>query len=36
VPALDLPPERFATIPVRYVNGRDDRYDEAPAHPEAF
>jgi hypothetical protein len=36
VPALDLTPERFATIPVRYVNGRDDRYDEAPPHPEAF
>jgi hypothetical protein len=35
VPALDLSPERRAAIPVRYVNGRDGRYDEAPAHPEA-
>jgi hypothetical protein len=36
VPALDLSPEQFATIPVRYVNGRDRRYDETPAHPEAI
>lgn len=36
VPALELTPEQFAAIPVRYVNGRDGRYDEAPAHPEAI
>ena len=36
VPALDLSPEQFAAIPVRYVNGRDRRYDETPAHPEAI
>ena len=36
VPALDLSPERFAAIPVRYINGRDRRYDETPAHPEAI
>ena len=36
VPALELSPEQFAAIPVRYINGRDGRYDEAPAHPEAI
>lgn len=36
VPALDLSPEQVAAIPVRYINGRDRRYDEAPAHPEAI
>jgi len=36
VPALDLTPEQFASIPVRYLNGRERRYDEAPAHPEAI
>jgi hypothetical protein len=36
VPALDLSPEQFAAIPVRYINGRDRRYDETPAHPEAI
>jgi hypothetical protein len=36
VPTLDLSPEQFAKIPVRYINGRDRRYDEAPAHPEAI
>ncbi len=36
VPTLDLSPEQFAAIPVRYVNGRDRRYDETPAHPEAI
>lgn len=36
VPTLDLTPEQRAAIPVRYVNGRDGRYDEAPAHPEAM
>jgi hypothetical protein len=36
VPALALSPEQFAAIPVRYVNGRDGRYDEAPANPAAL
>lgn len=36
VPALDLSPEARAAIPVRYVNGRDGRYDEAPEHTEAI
>lgn len=36
VPTLDLSPERRAAIPVRYVNGRDGRFDEAPEHPEAI
>ncbi len=32
VAALDLTPEQLAAIPIRYVNGRDNRYDETPAH----
>ena len=36
VPALALSPEQLAALPVRYVNGRDGRYDQAPAHPEAM
>jgi hypothetical protein len=36
VPTLDLSPEQFAAIPVRYVNGRAGRYDEAPAYPHAI
>jgi hypothetical protein len=36
VPTLDLSPEQFAAIPVRYINGRDRRYDEAPAYPHAL
>jgi len=36
VPALDLSPERLAAVPVRYLNGRDGRYDEAPAYPNAL
>lgn len=36
VPALDLSLERLASIPVRYVNGRDGRYEETPANPEAI
>ncbi len=36
VPTLDLTPEQLAGIPVRYINGRDGRYDEAPEHPEAI
>ncbi|HEY0707323.1 MAG TPA: GFA family protein [Polyangia bacterium] len=36
VPALDLTPEQFAAIPVRYINGREGRYEETPAHTEAI
>lgn len=36
VPTLDLTPEQLAAIPVRYVNGRDNRFDEAPEHTEAI
>ena len=36
VPTLDLSPEQFAAIPIRYINGRDGRYDQAPEHPEAI
>ena len=36
VPALDLTDEERAAIPVRYINGRERRYDEAPEHPEAI
>lgn len=33
VPTLALTAEQVAAIPVRYVNGRDGRYDEMPQHP---
>lgn len=36
VPALALSPEQFAAIPIQYVDGRDGRYDQTPAHPEAI
>lgn len=36
VPALDLTDEQRAAIPIRYLNGRDRRYDEAPPFPEAI
>ena len=36
VPTLALSPEELAAIPVRYVNGRDGRYDEAPEHPNTI
>lgn len=36
VPTLDLSPEEFAAIPVRYINGRDRRYEEEPAYPHAI
>jgi len=36
VPALDLTPEQRVAIPVRYINGRDRKYEETPAHPEAI
>lgn len=36
VPTLELSPATFAAIPVRYLNGRERRYDEAPAYPEGL
>lgn len=36
VPTLELSPEQFAGIPVRYLNGRDGRFDQAPEHPHAI
>ncbi len=36
VPTLALSPERLAAVPVRYVNGRDGRYDEVPEHTEGL
>jgi hypothetical protein len=36
VPALALSPEQLSTMPVRYLNGRDGRYDEAPEHPDVL
>jgi hypothetical protein len=36
VPTLDLTEAELVAIPVRYVNGRDGRYDEVPAHVEAI
>jgi hypothetical protein len=36
VPTLDLSPEQRAAIPVRYLDGREGRYDQAPPHPEAL
>lgn len=36
VPTLELSPEQFAAIPVRYINGRERRYDETPPYPEAI
>jgi hypothetical protein len=36
LPTLDLTPEQLAAIPVRYINGREGRYDEAPERPETI
>lgn len=36
VPTLDLSPETRAAIPVRYLNGRDGRYDQPPEFPDAI
>lgn len=36
VPTLDLSPEQRAAIPVRYLNGREGRYDEVPEHAAAI
>jgi hypothetical protein len=35
VPALDLSPQRRASIPIRYLNGRDGRYDEVPEETDS-
>lgn len=36
VPTLELSPEQFAAIPVRYINGRERKYEEAPAYPQGL
>jgi len=36
VPTLDLSLEERVALPVTYVNGREGRYDQVPAHPEAM
>jgi hypothetical protein len=36
VPTLDLLPAQLARIPVRYVDGRTGRYDQAPEHTETI
>ena len=36
VPALEISDEERAAIPVRYINGRDRRYEETPPNPEAL
>ena len=36
VPTLDLSDEQRAAIPVRYINGRDGKYEEEPAHTAAI
>ena len=36
IPTLDLSSEQLAAIPIRYVNGRDGRYGEAPANPHTI
>lgn len=36
VPTLDLSPEQFAAIPVRYLDGRNGRYDEEAPYPAAI
>jgi len=36
IPTLALTPEQLAAIPIRYINGRERRYDEAPPHTHAI
>jgi hypothetical protein len=36
VPTLALSPEEFAAIPVRYLDGRNGRYDQSPPYPHAI
>jgi hypothetical protein len=36
VPTLALSPDELAAMPIRYVNGRDGRYDQQPEHPETI
>jgi hypothetical protein len=34
VAALDVEPDELVGTPIRYVDGRNDRYDRSPEHPE--
>ncbi len=36
VPTLDLTDEQRATIPIRYINGRERKYDETPPNTHAI
>lgn len=36
VPALDMSLEERAAIPIKYINGRDRRFDETPEHTHAL
>lgn len=36
VPTLALTQEQLARLPIRYLDGRAGRYDQAPPHPERF
>lgn len=36
VPTLDLTLEERVSLPVRYRNGRENRFEDAPIHPEAL
>lgn len=36
VPTLELSPAELASLPVRYINGREGRYEETPAHTETI
>ncbi len=36
VPTLELTESELVALPVRYINGKDGRYDETPAHVEAL
>jgi hypothetical protein len=36
VPTLELTPKQLASIPVRYLNGRDGRYDQVPEDVSAI
>jgi hypothetical protein len=36
VPTLALTTDQLLSMPIRYINGRDRRYDETPAHTETI
>ncbi|HEV8549457.1 MAG TPA: GFA family protein [Polyangiaceae bacterium] len=36
VPTLELSPEELRALPIRYIDGRHDRYDRVPEHTEAI